>query len=133
MSNGQNELQLISGEHGFELPREGSENWVLRKEFGYSPVRSLVAAVGACGGYVYQEVLENSKIPAVFHKVELRYERNPDKKAEPLKRIEVTFFVTVAEELKGRAERSVRLVSQHCPVIQSLDPTIEVVEKVEFI
>ena len=124
-------IKLVQGTKGMELPLEAG-NWVLLREEGYSPVQSLVAAVGACGAYVYQSVLEKSRIPFEFEGVEVNYERDESQPSEPVKSIEIQFFVTVPEKDQGRAERGLRLISKHCPVIQSLNPNIELVEKVIF-
>ncbi|MFU1814748.1 OsmC family peroxiredoxin, partial [Enterococcus faecium] len=58
-------LTIIRGVEKFELQTK-TARWVLAKEEGYSPVQMLVSAIGACGGYVYQSVLENSHIPFEF-------------------------------------------------------------------
>lgn len=126
------ELTLLQGPEGFELPLEKRDSWILKKEIGYSPVQSLVAAVAACGGYVYQHILENSKIPYRFEKIAVTYETSATK-PEPLTQIHLVFYVAVAKEYQDRAERGVKLVSRNCPVIQSLDPKIVVIEEVRFI
>lgn len=125
-------LLLVQGEKGMELPRDG-ENWVILKDLGYSPVQSLVAAVGSCGAYVYQSILEKSRIPYRFDKVEIDYVRDEEKETEPVKEITLVFFVEVEESKQGRAERGLAMVSKYCPVMQSIDPNIVVTEKVVFI
>lgn len=125
-------ITLIQGNDKIELPREDG-NWVLAREVGYSPVQMLVSAVAACGGYVYQSVLDNSHIPYTFEKIEVSYTRNEERQAQPVQSIAITFFVEISDELHEKAERCVKLVSKNCPVIQSLDPAIEVTEKVKFI
>lgn len=125
-------LLLVQGQQGMELPREG-ENWVLLKDLGYSPVQSLVAAVGSCGAYVYQSILEKSRIPYRFDRVEINYVRDEERESEPVKEITLVFFVEVEESKQGRAERGLGMVSKYCPVMQSIDPTIVVTEKVVFI
>ena len=65
-------LTIIRGVEKFELQTK-TARWVLAKEEGYSPVQMLVSAIGACGGYVYQSVLENSHIPFEFEKIEVTY------------------------------------------------------------
>ncbi|MBO0476241.1 OsmC family protein [Vagococcus sp. DIV0080] len=124
-------LQLVQGKEGMELPVE-SGNWVLLREKGYSPVQSMVAAVGACGAYVYQSILESSRIDYTFDRVEIVYERDEAIKSEPVKKIELQFFVSVADDKQERATRGLKLISKHCPVIQSLNPAIEVIETVVF-
>ncbi|MBP1039772.1 OsmC family protein [Vagococcus sp. BWB3-3] len=127
-----NQIELIQGEKGMELPLEAG-NWVLLKDYGYSPVQSLVAAVGACGAYVYQSILTNSKIPFTFEKVLIEYTRDAERQSEPVKKIEMVFDVKVAPELQDRATRGIKLIAKNCPVMQSLDPAIEVIETVNFI
>ena len=127
----QDRIELVQGQTGIELPLAAG-NWVMLREEGYSPVQSLVAAVGACGAYVYQSVLEKSRIPFTFERATADYSRDVEKATEPVKSISLTFYVSVAPELQERAERALKLVSKNCPVIQSLNPAIEVVEHVVF-
>lgn len=127
----EHQLTIIKGPEKFELPAT-PENWILAYEEGYSPVQMLASAVAGCGGYVYQSILENSKIPYTFEKIDVRYTRDETKKAAPLASIALEFFVTIAPEYQERALKCVRLVSPNCPVIQSLDPAIDVSETVVF-
>lgn len=127
-------LTLFHGADGFELPVAEKENWIMLREFGYSPVQSLVAAVGACGGYVYHDVLDNSKIAHELVEVRLSYTRDEEKRAHPIKTITIVFVAKgVAADLQGRAERALRLVSPNCPVIQTLSADVEIHESVKFI
>ena len=56
-----NQLVLNSQAGNFELPRP-EDNWILKADQGYSPVQMVAAATTACGGYVYQEILTNSRM-----------------------------------------------------------------------
>ena len=125
-------IKLVQGTKGMELPLD-TGNWVMLREEGYSPVQSLVAAVGACGAYVFQSILDSSRIVYTFKDVEINYERDEIIKSEPVKSIEINFYLSVSEKDQGRAERGLKLIGKHCPVMQSLDPKIEVIEKVHFI
>lgn len=125
-------LTLIQGQNGFELEVLGKENWVMRREMGYSPVQSVIAAVGACGGYVYQHLLKNSNVSATFDRVEAEYTRHEDS-VGAISSITLTFFVSVQESDKAKAQSCLKLVSRYCPVIQSLDKNIKIIETVEFI
>lgn len=124
-------LNLLYTEKGIELPLE-KENWVMRRGEGYSPVQSLAAAVGACGAYVYDSILKNSKIPHEFKEVHVVYETNDALRPHPISKIDLSFVVSVEKEDQEKAERAVKLVAKHCPVIQSLDPNIVVEEVVVF-
>lgn len=125
-------LTLIQGEKGFELEVLGKENWIMRREMGYSPVQSVVASVAACGGYVYQHLLKNSSVSAIFHRVDVDYTRQEDS-VGAIESITLTFLVSVEESDKVKAQSCLKLVSRYCPVIQSLNKSITIVETVQFI
>ncbi|MGX7197557.1 OsmC family protein [Enterococcus olivae] len=125
-------LTLVQGKNKIELPA-AQGNWVLAKEQGYSPVQMLVSAVAACGGYVYESVLENSKVPFSLKKIEVHYTRDDERRARPIQSIQICFHAEIAETYQSKAIRCLKLVSPNCPVIQSIDPAIQVTETVEFI
>lgn len=125
-------MELISGEKGFELVHQGG-NWVLKKDIGFSPVEMLVASIGACGAYVYEKILTNSNIDFTIEKVDISYERAEAKQAKPLSRVVITFSIHIAEDEQGKAERALKLIGKNCPVMQSLDPEIAVVENLIFV
>lgn len=129
---GGEKMHLVSGKEGFELVHE-SGNWLMKKEIGFSPVEMLVASIGGCGAYVYEKILTNSKIDFTIESVDISYERAEDKPAKPLSQVTIIFTIQVPEEAKGKAERALKLIGKNCPVMQSLDPAIEVIEKVQFI
>lgn len=124
-------MELISGEKGFELVHQ-SGNWILKKDIGFSPVEMLVASIGACGAYVYEKILTNSHIDFTIANVVISYERT-EIQAKPLSKVVITFSVQISEEEQGKAERALKLIGKNCPVMQSLDPAITVVEEVVFI
>ena len=109
------------------------EPWILLRGEGYSPVQSLVTAAAACAGYVYISVLNNSNVPHEIEKVTVSYTQDMTKKTNPIQSIHVTIYAEIATEYHEKAQRCVKLISPNCPVIQSLDPNIEVVEQVVFL
>lgn len=124
-------IELIRGQDGIALPFSGG-NWVFLRDKGYSPVQMLVAAAGACGAYVYESILTKSHVPFTFHGVTVDYVRDESAVSQPVKKIDITFEVSVEESYQGKAERILKLVAKHCPVIQSLDPAIQIQETVAF-
>lgn len=125
-------MELISSEKGIELVHQNG-NWLLKKDIGFSPVEMLVASVAACGAYVYEKILTNSAIAFTTEKVTVSYERDSDKQAKPLSQVSITFFLHLSEADQGKAERALKLIGKNCPVIQSLDPEIEVIETAIFL
>lgn len=125
-------MELLQTGQGIELVHQKG-NWILKKELGFSPVETLVASVGACGTYVYETILVNSKIEATFQKIEIFYQRDANKKAQPVNEITIEFHLKIAQKNQKRAQRALSLIQKNCPVIQSLDPAIVVKEIVVFI
>lgn len=125
-------LTLLQENNHWALPATPA-NWQLIREKGYSPVQLLVSAVAACGGYVYQSVLENSHVPFELEKIEVSYTRDEKRQSEPVKSIQVDFFAKIPEEFQAKAIRCLRLVAPNCPVMQSIDPAIQVEETVTFL
>ena len=108
-------------------------NWVLvstGKRLFASP---NAGECGRCLRWLYASVLENSKITAEIEKIEVSYDRDDNKKAQPVSAIHIQFYAKIAEADHDKATRCLKLVSPNCPVIQSLDPAIEVTETVTFI
>ncbi|WP_205700231.1 OsmC family protein [Erysipelothrix sp. HDW6A] len=126
------QIELLQGEQGLELfHKEG--NWVLKRNIGYSPVQLLVTSIGACGAYVYESILTKSNIEHRLDTVDISYKVDEDDKAKPLTEVAITFNIWVPEDKKAQVERSLRLVNEYCPVIQSLNPNIGIIKEVNFL
>lgn len=122
---------LQNTKKGFQTQsKEGT--WTLKRDIGYSPVQSLVLATTACAGYVYESILKNSQIPHTFHQATVSYENDEEHEPHPVKKIAITFDVSVPKEKQALAERALRLVNGNCPVAQSLNPKISLTETVKF-
>lgn len=127
------QLVLEAKEGSFELPHD-PENWTLKADRGYSPVQMIAAATACCGGYVYQEILENSHVPFEMQKAEVMYTRDEvENKAHPINKIEITFYLRVDKDLQKKATSCLRLIGRNCPVMQTLDPKVTVTEKAVFV
>lgn len=124
-------VDLLKGEIGLELALD-SGNWVLKAGYGYSPVQMLVASIGACGGYVLGSVLEKSHIDFELKAVHIDYEEDLEQKSKPLSKVMIEFIGSAPVSEHEKAQRALRLVSEYCPVMQSLDPKIEVIKTIRF-
>ncbi len=125
-------MELIFGKNGVELIKEGG-NWELKAGFGFSPVESLVASVGACGMYVFSGILNGSQVEHEILKTTLAYEVDESSRVKPITKIIIDYHMTVEDELKDKVERFVKLVAKSCPVMQSINPSIEVVENIIYL
>ncbi|MBC1557152.1 OsmC family protein [Listeria booriae] len=124
-------MDLVRGTNGFEVIHE-TGNWQLNRETGFSPTQATVAAVAACSGYVYDTILEKKRIAYTIEGINVTFEQDQEAVIHVLKKIEVTFTLKVAQEDREKAEKALHLVKKSCPVAMSLDPKIEIIEKVVF-
>lgn len=125
-------MKLIKENDHLELVHEKG-NWILLRDLGFSPIQTVVAAVAACSGYVYQEILEKQKIKFTIISIHADYERSTQKRSHPLSKIEIQFEIQVDKNDQVKAKKDLGLISRNCPVAQSLDPSIEVIESVQFV
>ncbi|MBA3925946.1 OsmC family protein [Listeria rustica] len=124
-------MDIVRGTNGFDVIHENG-NWQLNRETGFSPTQATVAAVAACSGYVYDSILEKKRIEYTIENIHADFEQDQEAVVRVLKKIEVTFTLKVAPENQAKAEKALHLVKKSCPVAMSLDPKIEIIEKVIF-
>lgn len=127
-----NKLKLVNGQVGLELEHKNG-NWVMLKDYGYSPVQMLVASIGACGQYVYKSVLEKSSIPGQLMDVTIEYSVDENSKSHQLKEVKINFEMKIQPQFQTKALSALRLVNEFCPVIQSLNSDISIEKTVKFI
>lgn len=124
-------MDIVRGTNGFDVIHENG-NWQLNRDTGFSPTQATVAAVAACSGYVYDSILEKKRIDYTIENIHANFEQDQEAVVRVLKKIEVTFTLKVAPENQAKAEKALHLVKKSCPVAMSLDPKIEIIEKVIF-
>lgn len=124
-------MDIVRGTNGFDVIHENG-NWQLNRDTGFSPTQATVAAVAACSGYVYDSILEKKRIDYTIENIHADFEQDQEAVVRVLKKIEVTFTLKVAPENEAKAEKALHLVKKSCPVAMSLDPKIEILEKVIF-
>lgn len=125
-------MKLIDKSGNLELVHKDG-NWVLKKEIGFSPVQMTAASAAACSAYVYEKILKKQRIPFELIGVDIDYERNEETEPRPISKIVVRISVKVAEKNQERAKKDAALIAANCPVVQSLNPNIDIVEQVEFV
>lgn len=124
---------IVTAENEQLLLRKEGIEWILKKEVGYSPVQMIASATAACGGYVLASILKKSNIPFLLDRVEVEYDRDEARRASPISEIELTFYVQADVEYQERIKRCLKLVAPNCPVIQTLDSNIKIVESLVFV
>ncbi len=124
-------MELVMGKNGVELTHPDG-NWDLKRGTGYSPAQAMVAAAGACGVYVFTGMLDASGVAHTFIRAAVDYENDETIRIKPVKKIMIDYYMDIDVDARDRAERILKLVHKNCPVIQSLNPNIEVVEQIHY-
>lgn len=93
----------------------------------------IAASVGGCSAYVYQALLEKVGIAYTIEKVLVSYERDAEKRAEPISKIEVVFYLVIAEQQQAEATKLLENIAKNCPVISSLNSNVVVQEQAVFV
>ncbi|MBC1520273.1 OsmC family protein [Listeria aquatica] len=125
-------MHLEKQEDTIELFHEAG-NWKLKKESGFSPIQMTVAAAAACSGYVYAKILKKKRIPYENMEIEVDYTQNLDVPVHVIQSIHIRFQLAVAKEHREQAEKGLKLVKKGCPVVQSLNPEVQITEQVKFV
>ncbi len=125
-------MELVFGNNGVELVHQDG-NWDLKAGFGFSPVETLVASVGACGMYVFQGILNGSKVDHEFVNAKVSFKVDEESRVRPVKEIKIDYFMKVEEANRTKAERIMELVPKSCPVMQSLKSDITVIENIHYV
>lgn len=125
-------MEILPGKEGLEADLPDGK-LVLKRGLGYSPVQVTVLAVASCANYVLESILSKQKIAYEIIKTEVEYERDEGHKAMPISAIEVTFTIRAASEYQAKINKALRLIHSNCPVIQSLNEDIEVMEEIIFV
>lgn len=124
-------MRLIEKSGHVELVHKDG-NWILLRELGFSPVQTVVAAAAACSTYVYEEILKKQRIIYKIVSIDVDYERDTEHPAQPLSKINVHFRMVINLKDQLKAKKDLRLISKNCPVVQSLNSSVEVNESVSF-
>ena len=125
-------MELVFGNNGIELIHDKG-NWELNGGTGFSPVETLVASVGSCGLYVFQGLLNGSKIDHEFVNAKVEFTVDDSKRVTPVEEIVIDYYMKAKDADKDRIERIVDLVSKNCPVMQSLGDHVEVIENIHYV
>jgi uncharacterized OsmC-like protein len=124
-------MKLVERSGHVELVHENG-NWILLRGLGFSPTQAVVAATAACSVYVYEEILKKQNILFKLISIDVDYEINEKLETHPISGIHVHFVLNVAEADHEKAIKDLRLIAKNCPIVQSLNPSIEISETVSF-
>lgn len=99
-------------------------------DIGYRPFQLLVSSIAGCSGGVFKKVLEKKRIPFKSIEINAEVERN-EQQANRVTKISLHFIVYGDNLSYEQVEKSLRVATKNCAMVQSVKDAIEIEETVE--
>lgn len=127
-------MQFSMTEHGFKTETTyGSMHISGNDEYGFRPYQLLVSSIAVCSGGVLRNILEKMRMPATAISIDVKeVKRNADE-ANRVEKIHLHFIIKGDKISADKMPRAFELTRNNCSMVQSVTPTIEIVETYELI
>ncbi len=126
-------LEFKMTEGGFTTELEyGKLDISGNEEYGFRPYQLLVSSVAVCSGGILRKVMEKMRYPFEDITVNAEVERN-EAEANRIEKIELTFYIKTAEWNEQKIEKAMHLTRKNCSMVQSVQDSIEVVERAKWV
>lgn len=99
---------------------------------GFRPFQLMVASIAGCSAGVFHKILVKQRINLEDFSVEADVERNEDE-ANRIEKISLHFKVTGTDLNEKKLQRNLEISRKNCSMVQSVQGSIEVEEKLTII
>ncbi|WP_232700054.1 OsmC family protein [Brevibacillus daliensis] len=99
------------------------------REEGYKPIDLLVASIAGCSQIVFTRILEKKRISFTTLRLQVDFEQSSGG-SNPLTKVSLAYELSGENLDQDKLEKALRLVPSNCTIMQSLNPSIEVIETV---
>jgi putative redox protein len=115
-------------ENGFKSDLEFGELYVSgNEEFGFRPYQLLVASIAVCSGGVLRKILLKKKMTIEDITIDTSVERN-ETKANRIEKVIIHYTIKGQNLKSEQIEKAIHLARKNCPMVQSVEGSIEVEE-----
>ena len=101
------------------------------EEYGYRPYELFVSSIAGCSGLVFKRILMKQKTEFETFTIDAEVERNKDK-ANRIEKIILHFKIKGKDLNEKKLQRNLNISRKHCAMIQSIENSIEVVERLSI-
>lgn len=127
-------MQFSMTEHGFKTETTyGSINISGNDEYGFRPYQLLVSSIAVCSGGVLRSILEKMRTPASAISIDVKEVKRNAEEANRIEKIHLHFIIEGEKLSDNKMPRAFELTRNNCSMIQSVAPTIEIVETYELV
>ncbi|WP_204465860.1 OsmC family protein [Shouchella xiaoxiensis] len=96
---------------------------------GFRPYQLLVSSIAVCSGGVYRKILVKKRIDYTTIDIEAEVVRN-EANVNEVTEVHLTFYVKGASVAIEKLEKALELATKNCPIVQSVNKSILITEKV---
>nr|WP_059104033.1 OsmC family protein [Shouchella shacheensis] len=99
---------------------------------GFRPFQLLVSSVAVCSAGVFRKILEKKRISYGEVDVAAEVTRN-EANVNEVTAIALHFTISGASASQETVEKALALSTKNCPIVQSVNGSIDITETIEFI
>lgn len=98
------------------------------EEVGFRPFQLMVASIASCSGSVFHKILGKQKMDYESLSIEAEVDRN-EAEANRIEKITLHFTMSGKDLNEKKLQRNLEISRKHCSMIQSVQDSIEIEEK----
>ncbi|MDQ0163509.1 OsmC family protein [Aeribacillus alveayuensis] len=126
-------MEFKMKEVGFTTNFEYGELHVAGDEkYGFRPFQLMVSAIAVCSGGVLRKILQKKRIDIEDITIQADVERN-EEKANRIEKIHLHYLIKGNNLDKTQIHKSIELARKNCPMVQSVEGSIIIVETFELV
>lgn len=126
-------MEFKMKEVGFTTNLEYGELHVAGDEkYGFRPYQLMVSSIVVCSGGVLRKVLQKKRIEIEDITIQADVQRN-EEKANRIEKIHIHYIIKGKELNEGQIHKSIKIARKNCPMVQSVEGSIEIEETFELI
>ncbi|WDF05841.1 OsmC family protein [Shouchella hunanensis] len=99
---------------------------------GFRPFQLLVSSIAVCSGGVFRTILDKKRISYKSINLEADVVRN-EANVNEVTEVHLTFIIEGAQANFEKLEKALQLATKNCPIVQSVNKSINITETIKMI
>ncbi|TDL77807.1 OsmC family protein [Peribacillus frigoritolerans] len=126
-------MEFKMREAGFTADFEYGELHVAgNEEYGFRPYQLMVSSIAVCSGGVLRGILEKKRLVAEDITIQTSVTRN-EEEANRIESIAIHYMIKGQDLPEEKVEQSIKLARKNCPMVRSVEDSIQITESFEII
>ncbi|MED4129201.1 OsmC family protein [Shouchella miscanthi] len=99
---------------------------------GFRPFQLLVSSIAVCSGGVFRTILDKKRISYKSINLEADVVRN-EANVNEVTEVHLTFIIEGTQANFEKLEKALQLATKNCPIVQSVNKSINITETIKMI